>query len=96
MITMKAPHKGHCQNFLLLFLQMTIQSGFTPTVLQQLCNLPIQYFSEERLTAVLLPTLLACCWENAETRAVLEQEIGFDVSIFITFYSFNFSCYQIG
>jgi hypothetical protein len=61
---------------------MTIQSGFTPTVLQQLCNLPIQYFSEERLTAVLLPSLLACCWDNAETRAVLEQEIGFDVIIF--------------
>ncbi|XP_065334279.1 S phase cyclin A-associated protein in the endoplasmic reticulum isoform X2 [Cloeon dipterum] len=59
--------------------QMTIQSGFTPTVLQQLCNLPIQYFSEERLTAVLLPTLLACCWDNPETRAVLEQEIGFEM-----------------
>ncbi|XP_059474392.1 S phase cyclin A-associated protein in the endoplasmic reticulum isoform X2 [Neocloeon triangulifer] len=59
--------------------QTTIQSGFTPTVLQQLCNLPIQYFSEERLSAVLLPTLLACCWENAETRAVLEQEVGFEM-----------------
>ncbi|KAF4532285.1 hypothetical protein B566_EDAN007257 [Ephemera danica] len=57
--------------------QMTIQSGFTPTVLQQLCTLPFEYFMEEERIRVLMPTLLACCWDNPETRAVLEQELSF-------------------
>ncbi|XP_068244843.1 S phase cyclin A-associated protein in the endoplasmic reticulum isoform X2 [Palaemon carinicauda] len=59
--------------------QMVIQSGEVPSVLQQLCNLPWQYFSEPRLTAVLFPTLLACCLDNPDNMVILQQEMSFQV-----------------
>lgn len=55
--------------------QMVIQSGECPTLLQILCTLPFEYFSDPRLTTVLLPTLVACCYGNLENRAILEQEL---------------------
>ncbi|KAK7078799.1 hypothetical protein SK128_013931 [Halocaridina rubra] len=58
---------------------MVIQSGEVPSVLQQLCNLPWQYFSEPRLTAVLFPTLLACCLDNHDNMVILQQEMSFQV-----------------
>ena len=60
--------------------QMVIQSGEVPSVLQQLCNLPWKYFSEPRLTAVLFPTLLACCLDNPDNMVILQQEMSFQVS----------------
>ena len=60
--------------------QMVIQKGNMPTVLQQLLTLPFAHFSDPALTAVLFPTLLACCLENAQTRTILEQELSFQVS----------------
>ncbi|XP_041368971.1 S phase cyclin A-associated protein in the endoplasmic reticulum-like [Gigantopelta aegis] len=55
--------------------QMIIQSGQPPTVLQQLCALPFQYFSDPRLTNVLFPTLVSCCYNNHLNREILEQEL---------------------
>ncbi|XP_056020838.1 S phase cyclin A-associated protein in the endoplasmic reticulum-like isoform X2 [Ostrea edulis] len=55
--------------------QIVIQSGQSPTVLQQMCSLPFQYFSDPRLTGVLFPTLIACCYNNKSNTAILEQEL---------------------
>ncbi|KAL8594845.1 hypothetical protein ACOMHN_016086 [Nucella lapillus] len=44
-------------------------------VLQQLCSLPFQYFSDPHLTAVLLPALISCCYNNHSNRRIVEQEI---------------------
>ncbi|KAL8589759.1 hypothetical protein ACOMHN_027267 [Nucella lapillus] len=44
-------------------------------VLQQLCSLPFQYFSDPRLTAVLFPALIFCCYNNHSNRHILEQEL---------------------
>ncbi|XP_034246179.1 S phase cyclin A-associated protein in the endoplasmic reticulum [Thrips palmi] len=59
--------------------QVVLQSGVQPTVLQQLCQLPFQYFSEPRLSVVLFPTLIACCSDNPENKAILEQELSYDL-----------------
>ncbi|XP_064618910.1 S phase cyclin A-associated protein in the endoplasmic reticulum-like isoform X2 [Lineus longissimus] len=55
--------------------QQFIQSGQPPTVLQQLCSLPFQYFSDPRLTNVLFPTLVSCCYNNQANREILEKEL---------------------
>lgn len=55
--------------------QVVLQSGQPPTVLQQLCSLPFQYFSDPRLTTVLFPTLISCCYNNHSNRHILEQEL---------------------
>ncbi|KAK3743778.1 hypothetical protein RRG08_043510 [Elysia crispata] len=55
--------------------QAIVQAGQPPTVLQQLCALPFQYFSDPRLVAVLFPTLISCCYSNAHNRDILEQEL---------------------
>ncbi|KAL5005177.1 hypothetical protein ScPMuIL_018633 [Solemya velum] len=55
--------------------QVVIQSGQPPTVLQQLCSLPFQYFSDPHLTAVLFPTLISCCYNNKANQDILEQEL---------------------
>jgi len=58
---------------------MVMQKGNMPTVLQQLVTLPFSHFSEPLLSAVLFPTLLACCRDNLETRAILEEEMSFQI-----------------
>lgn len=55
--------------------QNIIQSGQSPTILQQLCALPFQYFSDPRLTNILFPTLIACCYNNTSNKEILEQEL---------------------
>ncbi|KAL8597577.1 hypothetical protein ACOMHN_001508 [Nucella lapillus] len=44
-------------------------------VLQQLCSLPFQYFSDPHLTAVLFPSLISCCSNNHSNRRILQQEL---------------------
>ncbi|XP_071451801.1 S phase cyclin A-associated protein in the endoplasmic reticulum [Hetaerina americana] len=59
--------------------QAIIQSGYMPTVLQQLCSLPFEYFSSPPLTKVLFPTLLACCRGNRQNRHILEREVSYQL-----------------
>ena len=61
--------------FTSVIFQVIIQSGQPPTVLQQLCALPFQYFSDPRLTNVLFPTLVSCCYNNHLNREILEQDL---------------------
>ncbi|XP_033016808.1 S phase cyclin A-associated protein in the endoplasmic reticulum isoform X2 [Lacerta agilis] len=55
--------------------QVIVQSGRHPTVLQKLCQLPFQYFSDPRLIKVLFPTLIAACYNNPQNKMILEQEM---------------------
>ncbi len=57
--------------------QAIVQSGNQPSVLQQLCNLPINYFSQPELKRVLFPTLLAACHDNEMNTGVLTDEMSF-------------------
>ncbi|KAF6079351.1 S-phase cyclin A associated protein in the ER [Phyllostomus discolor] len=60
---------GHPDN------QVIVQSGRHPTVLQKLCQLPFQYFSDPRLVKVLFPSLIAACYNNSQNKIILEQEM---------------------
>ncbi|XP_024417590.1 S phase cyclin A-associated protein in the endoplasmic reticulum isoform X2 [Desmodus rotundus] len=55
--------------------QVIVQSGRHPTVLQKLCQLPFQYFSDPRLVKVLFPSLIAACYNNRQNKIILEQEM---------------------
>ncbi|KAG8440165.1 hypothetical protein GDO86_006098 [Hymenochirus boettgeri] len=55
--------------------QVIVQSGRHPTVLQKLCQLPFQYFSDSRLVQLLFPTLISACYNNPQNRLILEQEL---------------------
>ncbi|XP_075753480.1 S phase cyclin A-associated protein in the endoplasmic reticulum isoform X3 [Pelodiscus sinensis] len=55
--------------------QVIVQSGRHPTVLQKLCQLPFQYFSDPCLIKVLFPTLIAACYNNLQNKIILEQEM---------------------
>ncbi|KAM9183507.1 S phase cyclin A-associated protein in the endoplasmic reticulum [Dugong dugon] len=55
--------------------QVIVQSGRHPTVLQKLCQLPFQYFSDPRLIKVLFPSLIAACFNNRQNKIILEQEM---------------------
>ncbi|XP_052044247.1 S phase cyclin A-associated protein in the endoplasmic reticulum isoform X2 [Apodemus sylvaticus] len=55
--------------------QVIVQSGRHPTVLQKLCQLPFQYFSDPRLIKVLFPSLIAACHNNHQNKLILEQEM---------------------
>ncbi|XP_056428910.1 S phase cyclin A-associated protein in the endoplasmic reticulum isoform X2 [Hyla sarda] len=55
--------------------QVIVQSGRHPTVLQKLCQLPFQYFSDSRLVRLLFPTLISACYNNLQNKLILEQEL---------------------
>ena len=55
--------------------QRLLQSGHRPTVVQQLCSLPFEYFSEECLKQILFPTLIVSCFQNCDNANVLKQEM---------------------
>ena len=59
--------------------QTIVQSGHRPSVLEQLCNLPFPYFSQPELKRILFPTLLACCLDNEENRAILQEEMNWQL-----------------
>ncbi|XP_015199097.2 S phase cyclin A-associated protein in the endoplasmic reticulum isoform X5 [Lepisosteus oculatus] len=55
--------------------QVIVQSGRQPSVLQKLCQLPFQYFSDPRLIKVLFPTLVSACYNNPQNKVILQQEM---------------------
>jgi hypothetical protein len=55
--------------------QDLFQWGNSPTILQQLCSLPFQYFSDPRYKTILFPTLIAVCFRNSHNSTILQQEI---------------------
>lgn len=55
--------------------QVIVQSGRQPSVLQKLCQLPFQYFSQPRLIKVLFPSLISACYNNPQNKATLQQEM---------------------
>lgn len=59
--------------------QGILQSGHQPSVLQQLCNLPITYFSQPDLKKILFPTLIAACHNHEENLNVLKQEMSYQM-----------------
>ncbi|XP_022657145.1 S phase cyclin A-associated protein in the endoplasmic reticulum-like isoform X2 [Varroa destructor] len=55
--------------------QNVIHTGGQPTVLQMLCKLPFDYFCDNMLRDILIPTLLACCSLNEQNTLLLCEEI---------------------
>ncbi|KAI1296924.1 S phase cyclin A-associated protein in the endoplasmic reticulum [Halotydeus destructor] len=55
--------------------QVVVQAGQKPTILEQLCSMPFGYFSDSRLKEILFPTLICCCYDNQDNKAVLEDEM---------------------
>jgi hypothetical protein len=49
--------------------------GTSPTILQQLCNLPFNYFSDKKLTSILYPTLVCFCYKSEKNKSVLTSEL---------------------
>lgn len=58
--------------------QEILQWGKSPTILQRLCSLPFQYFSQDYFKAVLFPSLISACFQNQRNKAILEQEMNAD------------------
>lgn len=52
-----------------------MELGTPPTILQQLCNLPFNYFSDNKLICVLYPTLVCYCYGNEKNKSVLATEV---------------------
>ena len=59
--------------------QVKIELGMKPTIIQQLCNLSFNYFSDKSLMDILYPTLICCCYSNEKNRTVLTKELSGDM-----------------
>ena len=55
--------------------KLIMELGTPPTILQQLCNLPFNYFSDNKLIGVLYPTLICFCYGNEKNKSVLATEV---------------------
>jgi hypothetical protein len=55
--------------------QIKLELGTPPTILQLLSTLPFSYFSDQKLSNILFPTLICCCYKNEKNRSVLSDEI---------------------
>uniref|UniRef100_A0A915J9I9 Uncharacterized protein n=1 Tax=Romanomermis culicivorax TaxID=13658 RepID=A0A915J9I9_ROMCU len=58
-----------------------VHTGTQPSILRQLCVLPFAYFSDPKLSRILYPTLISCCYKNADNRLLLEQELSSQVLV---------------
>jgi len=59
--------------------QAIVQSGSQPSVLQQLASLPFQFFSQPELKLVLFPSLLSSCHGCPGNKAILAQEMSWQL-----------------
>jgi hypothetical protein len=50
-------------------------NGRSPTLLQRLCSLPIQYFTDPKCKEVLMPTIISICYANDTNKDILEREM---------------------
>jgi hypothetical protein len=50
-------------------------NGRDPTLLQRLCTLPIQYFTDPYYKQILMPTLISVCYQNDTNKDLLEREM---------------------
>jgi hypothetical protein len=53
--------------------------GKSPSLLQRLVGLPFHYLHDQRYKHILLPTLVAGCFENAQNRDLLSEEMNIDL-----------------
>ncbi len=56
-----------------------MELGTPPTILQQMCNLPFNHFSDVKLISVLYPTLICYCYGNEKNLSVLSTEVSTDL-----------------
>jgi len=61
--------------------QETFQWGNSPTILQLLCGLPFQYFSDPKCKTILFPTLIAVCFQNPRNVGILQQEMSIELIV---------------
>lgn len=61
--------------------QETFQWGNSPTILQLLCALPFQYFSDPRYKTILFPTLISVCFQNTRNTTILQQEMSVELIV---------------
>lgn len=55
--------------------QERIGQGEQPTILQQLCLLPFDYYSDDSLKSILFPTMCGACYKNINNCQIVEKEV---------------------
>ncbi|OWA50400.1 putative S phase cyclin A-associated protein in the endoplasmic reticulum [Hypsibius exemplaris] len=55
--------------------QDILHAGHHPTLLHQLAQFPVEYFSCGTLQDVLLPTLIICCFQNRKNCLIMSEEL---------------------
>lgn len=55
--------------------QERMRWGNAPNLLQQITNLPFQYFVDPIRQHVLFPTLASVCYQNTKNRAIMEHDL---------------------
>lgn len=63
--------------------QAIIASGQRPTIVEQLCAMPFEYFSRDRHKCILMPTLINACFRNDANSQLVKQELS--LAILTTF-----------
>ncbi|XP_024389117.1 uncharacterized protein [Physcomitrium patens] len=59
--------------------QAVLRWGKSPTILHKMCDLPFAFFSDPKLTPILIGTLLSVCYGSERNREVVQQELSMDL-----------------
>ncbi|KAG0561411.1 hypothetical protein KC19_9G062600 [Ceratodon purpureus] len=59
--------------------QAVLRWGKSPTILHKMCDLPFAFFSDPKLTPILIGTLLSVCYGSERNRDVVQQELSMDM-----------------